>query len=240
MKISSPIPLLLIVSLSANMVMLAFLGYKYLRREPNKEWQDYTLRTSSWQDSVAFFRLVNEKNPGKILLVGDSMFRRLPLEQLWPECKVGNRGIGYDNTRALLRRLDDTVLSAAPHKVILYIGGNDISKRNDLKAIIEETERIMDIFAEHHIDTLFVSLLPRGKGYEPSQRTLAALNKDTLLFNKAMRVKCPEHHARFIDVAERFTNGEGFLAPDLTSDWIHLNAKGLSLFADLLEPYVTE
>jgi len=240
MKGNEAMSLILACSLAVNLLGLAALAYKYLRPEPVKDWKDYTLKRTYWQDSVGYFALLNKVNPKDVLLVGDSMFDRLPPERIWKDCSVGNRSIGYDNTRALLHRLEQSVFAGNPRKVFLYIGGNDISKRSDLRQIVGEIEQIFDLLVEKGITTYFVSLLPRGKKYDPSQRTLSEINQDLVLFNQMMESKCPNHQVQYINVARLFTDKEGFLNPSLTSDSIHLNAKGIELLTGVLWPYVAE
>ena len=240
MKTGTNVTVIFFLSLLVNLLLVGFLGYKYFRLEPEKDWQDYTTKTTYWQDRVAFFTLLNTRNTQDVFLVGDSMFDRLPLEKLWPNLAVDNRGIGYDNTRALLCRLDQTVIKGHPRKVFLYVGGNDISKRDELKLIITETEQILVLLARHNIAINFVSLLPRGRQYNATHRSLQDINRDIDLFNDAFYRKCPEHNALFIDVRKPFVTGDGYLNARFTSDAIHLNAQGLELLANTLEPYVLE
>ena len=229
-----------ILSFIANLVMLSFLGYKYVRRSPPKQWEDYTLFDSYWQDRVAFFGILNKLHGNDVLLVGDSMFDRLPIEELWPDLPVANRGIGYDNTRALLTRLEETVLDGNPSKVLLFVGGNDISKRNDLEMIIQEVVQIINALVARNIEVCFVSLLPRGREYSPSRRSLESINKDVRSFNHAVQQKCRELGAQFADVTESFIEKGYYLNSHYTSDAIHLNARGTVLLAGLLKPYIEE
>jgi len=240
MKLGQRMSVVVILSLIANVVMLTFLGYKYLKRSPPKQWQDYTVFDPYWQDRVSFFGVLNQLKSNDVFLVGDSMFDRLPIEELWPDLSVRNRGIGYDNTRALLSRLNETVVNGAPRKVLLYIGGNDISKRSDLKAIVQEVGQIIEALMERRIAVCFVSLLPRGKKYSPSSRSLESINKDLVSFNHIVQQKCTELGVQFVDVTESFTEEGLYLDSHYTSDSIHLNAQGTVLLAKLLEPYIRE
>jgi len=229
-----------ILSLIANVVLLSFFGYKYLKRSPPKQWEDYTLFDSYWQDRVAFFGILNKLHGNDVLLVGDSMFDRLPIEELWPDLSVANRGIGYDNSRALLTRLEKTVLDGKPRKVLLFVGGNDISKRNDLEMIVQEVVQIIKTLVAHKIEVCFVSLLPRGRKYSPSRRSLELINKDVRSFNHAVKQKCRELGVQFADVTEPFTEKGNYLDSHYTTDAIHLNAQGTVLLAGLLKPYLEE
>lgn len=231
---------ILTLSLLANVVMLSFLGYKYVRRSPPKQWEDYTLFNSYWQDRVAFFGILNTLQGNDVFLVGDSMFDRLPIEELWPDLPVANRGIGYDNTRALLTRLEKTVLAGHPRQVLLFVGGNDISKRNDLEMIVQEVVQIINALVARNIEVCFVSLLPRGREYSPSRRSLESINKDVRSFNRVVQKKCRELGVQFADVTESFTEKDYYLDSRYTSDAIHLNARGTVLLAGLLKPFIEE
>ena len=99
------------------------------------------------------------------------MFDRLDLHELFSGHNIRNRGIGFDNTHSLQTRLEDSVLSGAPEHIILYIGGNDLSKRKDIKNVIAASEKIIKIIVSKEIKLHYISLLSRGIDYSsPSKK----------------------------------------------------------------------
>ena len=238
MKSDVVIKVILFSSIFINIIAAGFLGYKYYLRVTYSSIDQTTINSSYWQDKVAFFEILNRLQKGGTYLVGDSMFDRLNIEEILFNIGIYNRGIGFDNTRSLSLRLDRSVLSGAPEKILLFIGGNDLTNRDEVEGVIADTEKIIETIIANGIKLCFVSLLPKGEKYSFSRRSVVDINKDTLYFNKRIKKKCDEEEIVFLDITQDFVTDNFFLDSRFTSDEIHLNAQGVVLLAKLLEPYV--
>ena len=229
---------ILVCSLFVNVGVVLLFGYKYYVRISYDNLEQTTINSSYWQDKVTFFEILNKQQKGDIFLVGDSMFDRLNVEDVFADIGIRNRGIGFDNTKSLAVRLDRSVLSGAPKKIFLFIGGNDLSSRDDIEVIISDTEKIIKTIINDGIEVCFVSILPKGEKYAFSQRSTADINNDTAYFNKKIKRKCIELGSSFLDVTPSFVSKEYYLEGRWTSDEIHLNAEGVVLLAKLLSPHI--
>lgn len=239
MKAGALTLVILFCSLFINAVAVIYLGYKYyLRISFRSNPEQNTINNFYWQDKVAFYDLLNQQQKGGVFLVGDSMFDRLNIEEALPDLGVRNRGIGFDNTHSLTHRLEKSVLIGAPRKIILFIGGNDLSKCDDVSGVIADTEQIIDTILNNGIDLAVVSLLPKGKNYVSSRRNVGEINKDILYFNEKIQRKCIKKEIVFVDITKHFVSEDFFLDKRFTSDEIHLNAQGVLLLAELLRPYI--
>lgn len=231
------ITIVLFLSLMLNATFFVFAGYKLYQRY-TKRIELNTIGNPYWQDKVEYFKMLNKKNDGHVYLVGDSMFDRLNVEACFSSNDISNRGIGYDNVSSLLHRLNETVLNGFPRKVLLYIGGNDLSKDDNVDDIISKTEEIIKIIANSGAELYFISVLPKGEKYISASRGVVDINRDTYNFNGRVKEICIESGCSFIDIAQLFSTEKYYLQPQFTSDEIHLNAKGVSFLAEILEPYV--
>ncbi len=238
MKADIVIKVILFCSIFINVIAIGFFGYKYYLRITYNNIDQMTINSSYWQDKVAFYEILNKQQKGGTYLVGDSMFDRLNIDNVLLNIGIHNRGIGFDNTRSLSLRLNRSVLSGAPEKILLFIGGNDLTNRDEVEGVIADTEKIIKTIIANGIKLYFISLLPKGENYSFSRRSVIDINKDTSYFNKRIKKKCDEEGVIFLDITQDFVTNNFFLDSRFTSDEIHLNAQGVVLLAKFLEPHV--
>lgn len=79
----------------------------------------------------AFWR-ARERARNSIVFAGDSLTASWrSLAQDFPEERVANRGIGGDVSRGLLFRFEEDVLALDPKAIVILIGTNDLTARQD-------------------------------------------------------------------------------------------------------------
>src|SRR5690606_3972718 len=79
----------------------------------------------------AFWR-ARERARNSIVFAGDSLTASWrSLAQDFPEHRVANRGIGGDVSRGLLFRFEEDVLALDPKAIVILIGTNDLTARQD-------------------------------------------------------------------------------------------------------------
>lgn len=164
-----------------------------------------------------------------IVFLGDSITEEFPLNSLFPDVVVVNRGISGDTTRGLLRRLDQ-VTSGQPNKIFLMIGTNDIGFGYRLEPTFTVYEEIVSkIKADSPESQLILqSVLPREK--RNADKVLAINQKIAAL---AQRYDCD-----YIDLYPAFATNDGTIQPQFSDDQLHLLAPGYELWHSLIEPFV--
>ena len=101
---------------------------------------------------------------GATVFLGDSITEGGQWREMFPTVEVRNRGIGGDTTTGVLERLQQ-VSSAAPQRVFLMIGTNDLthgpgSRETSYQQYRQIVERLQQ--ASPHSEIYLQSLLPRA------------------------------------------------------------------------------
>jgi lysophospholipase L1-like esterase len=85
-----------------------------------------------WNKRVETFHQDNlKREPGGIVMVGDSITDWFPLDKHFPGVNVANRGIAGDTIVGVLKREDESFYELKPSKVFLLIGVNNIASDID-------------------------------------------------------------------------------------------------------------
>jgi|GEM_PF-1309131 len=177
---------------------------------------------------------------GGTVIAGDSITDDCEWNELFGDQNILNRGIDGNTTQTLLERVGELVRHH-PEKLFLAIGSND-----DLFAIpqeqsIENMKKIFDAFEEGSPETrIFVeSILPCGP--EPMFAAIDSKVKNEAIrsLNKAFKALCEERGHVFIDTYSHFLGEDGEnIAPEVTSDNLHLSGRGYQLWRTILMPYI--
>jgi lysophospholipase L1-like esterase len=162
------------------------------------------------------------------ILVGDSLSLWFPREKLPPGQLWLNQGISGDTSTGVLRRL--TVFSATrPDVIYVMVGINDLLKGASNTTILHNHRLILRrLHREHPKAELIVqSILPIRWKTVPNSR-IRRINAQLALIARQER-------AKYLDVHDWFTDSEGKLRSDLTTDGVHLSAEGYDLWRFVLE-----
>lgn len=171
------------------------------------------------------------KNPDHLtILLGDSLSLWFPTELLPGRRVWMNQGISGEQTQGVLDRL--SVLDRAEvNTIFLMIGINDLIWGQSDDQIIRNYRAIMAALSQQHPDTQIVvqSILPHGAAastWESRDRLLALPNDRVRAMNESLKIIAADYGAKYLDLYTLFSNGEGNLRPDLTTDGLHLNREG--------------
>lgn len=172
-------------------------------------------------------------NEGDIVFLGDSITDGGCWEELFPGVPLKNRGINADDTRGVLKRLDD-ILIYRPRAIFLLIGTNDLpwfTYRND-EAILKTYKQILDRCRELSPDTIVYiqSILPRRKSFARRVRRI----------NASLQALAKQHGYPFINLYPAFADAEGALQKSLTNDHLHLMAEGYARWVEILKPHIDQ
>jgi lysophospholipase L1-like esterase len=168
--------------------------------------------------------------PDDVVFLGDSITEGGPWEELFPDIRVRNRGIGGDTTGGLLRRLNQ-VTEGTPAKLFLMIGTNDLFRGDSEAEIVARIEQILERVKEESPDTeLYVqSVLPRAAGYRESVEGL----------NARLAEIAVEMGTGWVDLYPAFLDSEtGAIRSELSNDELHLLGPGYILWRDQIEALV--
>ena len=150
--------------------------------------------------------------------------------ELLDRCDISNRGIGWDTTTGLLRRLP----GALPPNVeccVIQIGINDLLQGSDIASLIGRFSTILEhITARTHARPIVFSIIMAGVGQD-------ALNAKVRASNQQLAALCNASGIRFVDLNADLCPS-GFLAQEFTRDRIHLNWEGCLQFRKNLAPHL--
>jgi lysophospholipase L1-like esterase len=162
------------------------------------------------------------------ILIGDSLSLWFPKEKL-PSGKLWlNQGISGDNSTGVARRLT-TFSTTKPEVIYLMIGINDLLKGESDKTILLNYRRILRSLRHYHPRTQIIvqSILPIRRPQVSNQR-IRHLNAQIAVIAKQER-------ASYLNIHNWFTDVDGALRPELSTDGLHLSPAGYDIWQAALE-----
>jgi lysophospholipase L1-like esterase len=162
------------------------------------------------------------------ILVGDSLSMWFPKEKL-PAGKLWlNQGISGDTSGGVLTRLG-VFSQTRPEVIYIMAGINDIRKNTKDEVILRNHRRIMRSLRQTHPKAQIVvqSILPTSLPTISNQR-IRHLNTQLALISKQEKVT-------YVNIYKWFTDFEGNLRPELTTDGLHLSPEGYDVWRAALQ-----
>lgn len=191
--------------------------------EKKLSYSDYYYRKKS------FFEQFGQRNYD-VVFIGDSLTDGAEWKDLFPYLKIANRGISGDRTDGLLKRLD-SIYSTSAEKAFIMIGVNDFFSGVSVNDVFKNYKTIVKKIVSHRIKTYIQSTIFAGQRYQ-------ALNSKVLKLNRKLQTLAVESDfVTYIDLNEGLSSNFS-LNPIYSSDGIHLNAKGYSVWKKRIESYV--
>ena len=193
-----------------------------------------------WRKKVAEFRTENpEIEPGGIIFLGDSITERAPFEEMFPNRRIINRGIGGDKIGGwkyygLIDRMDVSVYDIEPSRLFIMIGINDIVYAHTPWSEMKDgVDRLFEDIKENipGVEVYILSTLP-------ARGTFAKYNTDVKKLNRFLKKKAEKFRFRFVDMYEYFCDDEGKLKEKYAADALHLNRRGYRVWEKINLPYV--
>ncbi|XHX80747.1 MAG: GDSL-type esterase/lipase family protein [Stenomitos frigidus ULC029] len=201
-----------------------------------------------------------KKPPRLVVLAGDSLSLWFPPELLPSEENWLNQGISGETSVGLLRRLklfDQT----RPAVVLVMIGINDLLQGVSTETILANHREIVLHLKAAHPQTQIVvqSILPYidrrpprspppsvedTAQTEPASSSLSGRmpvsNSDIRELNQALADMAKEEDVTYLDLQPYFTDANGNLAADLSTDGLHLSAKGYQVWQARLQVFAQQ
>jgi lysophospholipase L1-like esterase len=164
----------------------------------------------------------------RLVLLGDSLTHFGDWPALLPAFDVLNFGVSGNTSQQLYERIDPP-LQSSPDLVAVMIGTNDLGLAVAEPAVVAENLERIVAPARAAAPVIVQSVLPREVEYAESVGEL----------NRLLRASAERLGVRYLDLWPAFADRRGALAPELTTDGLHLSPSGYLVWADLLLPALT-
>ena len=181
------------------------------------------------------------QGPIDLLFIGDSITAGWAsrAQDIWDKYygphNAANFGIGGDRTQHILWRINNGELDGIKPKVIVLMIGTNNTGRDSPEEIAAGVEKIVATIRTKLPETkiLLLGVFPRMKGYEKQGVKIAPINS---LIGKLDDGKM----VRYLDIGEKFKDADGKIPLDVMPDGLHPSAKGYQIWADAMQPLLSE
>ena len=169
-----------------------------------------------------------------VVMLGNSITFGVNWNELMGRTQIVNRGIGSDNTFGFLQRMEH-IYKLHPQLCCIMGGINDIYQDSPVEKIFENYKKIIEGLQAHKIvpviqSTIFVST----KWRRYADKNLEVAKLDSMLADYAQ-----SKGIEFVNL-NAVMSRDHLLLEELTTDGVHLNAKGYALWRDELEKILKE
>ncbi|NEP87964.1 MAG: G-D-S-L family lipolytic protein [Okeania sp. SIO2C2] len=198
---------------------------------------------AQWVEQLQREAIAAAKNrPDRLtVMVGDSLSLWFP-SQLLPRDRTWlNQGISGETSSGLLKRLY-LLDSTRPETIFVMIGINDLIHGESDWAILANQRRIINELRYIHPGSQIViqSILPHsGEAaiWEGRDYLLQLPNSRIRRINRSLKALADDEGAFFLNLHPLFTDSQGFLRGDLSTDGLHLNDNGYQIWSTAIQMY---
>ncbi|MDK2411714.1 SGNH/GDSL hydrolase family protein [Aphanizomenon sp. 202] len=190
-------------------------------------------------------KITARKNPQRLtILAGDSLSLWFPPELLPEDRSWLNQGISGEVSNGLLQRLD-FFDRTKPEKIFIMVGINDLIRGLDDQEILANYQQIISYLRRKHPQTEIVvqSILPHGgEGitWEGKEKLLAIPNPRIRNLNQELNNLATEKGVKYLNLHPLFTDKQGNLRSDFTTDGLHLSPPGYLVWRTALQMYTNQ
>ncbi|PSN12767.1 G-D-S-L family lipolytic protein [filamentous cyanobacterium CCT1] len=213
-------------------------GELYAQAVPQRyldQWQRAFISPthSDWQRLLAAEAATMTRRQGEAtlaIMVGDSLALWLPVDALPPGQLWLNQSISGETTTHMLQRLH-YFANTRPQTIHMMAGINDLKNGVPEAEVLDNLYQMMTRLKQQHPQAQLVvySILPTRLRDIPSDRIQRV--------NQRLATLAGYQEATFVDLQPTFSDGQGLLRLDLTTDGLHLSPQGYSLWqAALVSP----
>lgn len=173
----------------------------------------------------------------EIIFLGANHIEQANWNEMFQNNKIKNRGVLFDNTEGVLKRLDE-VLAAKPAKIFLMIGHNDLSNGIKTTQIIENYSKILQKCREKSPKTRLYLQTLTPVLYELQGKKIK--NEDLMIFNSKLKPLAQKFECYYIDIFTPLVGNKetNELDSRYTNDGINLTAAGYTRWKALIEQYI--
>ena len=187
---------------------------------------DPTLANEHFADRTELFSLRNPKRD--IVMLGDSITEGGDFRQLTGRDDILNRGIGWDTSLGLTKRLN--LIGMDVKKCFILIGINDISRDIPIDSIFENYKIVIANLKAKNITPIIQSTLYTVDRIEFDNKKVEELNTKLKEYAK-------ENNIVFIDLNSVLSENK-MLKQEYTHDGVHLNTKGYVVWMNAIKKHM--
>jgi len=187
-----------------------------------------------------FLDRIKNGPPIELLFIGDSITAgwNSRAKDIWDKYygpSAANFGIGADRTQHVIWRITNGELDGIKPKVIVLMIGTNNTGRNSPEEIAAAVEKIITITRGKLPETkiLLLGVFPRMKGYEKQGVKIDPINQLISKFDDGKMV-------RYLDIGDKFKNADGKVSEDIMPDGLHPSTAGYQIWADAMQPLLSE
>src|SRR6478736_335096 len=187
--------------------------------------------------------------PIGVLFLGDSItegWAKAPhiWERYYGQWQPANFGIGGDQTQHVIWRIENGELNGLNPKVVVLMLGTNNSGAWTAEQIAAADRKIVGMIRERlpEAKILLLAIFPRGprkqrdgqpEPWEQRMAVIRAANADLAKLDDGKMV-------RFLDINAHFLGNDGTIPNIIMPDQLHPNAAGYQLWAEAMQPLLTE
>ena len=197
--------------------------------------QPLLISTSNLPANHYFIEIVEQHqlfhSKADIVMIGDSITHYGNWQDIFPNVKIANRGIGGDSTFHIMRRID-SILSVNPTKAFLMVGLNDFGMNRSVTDVFKDYINIVEILTEKKINVYIQSTIE-------CRKSVCGIKVEQIRgLNKKLRAYASTKQLTYIDLNQEITNDNEGLLSNYTYDGIHLRSNAYVKWAELIAPFV--
>ena len=207
--------------------------FKYISLLKNELTGKYSGNNSrpgnpNWPERREQFEIFSRQ--ADVVMIGDSITQAGHWDDIFPNIKIANRGIGSDRTDDVIRRID-TIISVKPKKAFVMIGINDV-KRRSVDDVFADYKKIVTSLQDNKIQVFIQSTLECSKSSCGERLdNIRNLNEKLKAYATVMKIT-------FININDGLTSQQDGLLKEYTYDGIHLRGNGYVVWSKTISPYV--
>ena len=168
-----------------------------------------------------------------VLMLGTSYTQRVQWQEVFPELKILNRGIGSDQLSGIEFRLPQ-VLACKPRICFLEAGINDLIYRVPMDTMARRLRKIFSMLRDQQIKVVYTHSFYCGVQHEGAD----LLNPEIRAWNKTAQLLCEEMNIPSIDINEVISENDRRKNEYTLSDGIHLNAAAYQIWFKAIRKYL--
>ena len=179
----------------------------------------------TWKNEVEKFEKLYTLDSAEFFFLGDSHIEQCEWQELFPEFRCANRGIGGETTSGLLSRISFMPAGGRNRRVILQTGINDLISGAEIKQITENYTAILDTLKGRKYRPLVTLVFP--------VRYMKNVNESVWALNSEIFRICRQKNCQVIQINREITRRK-LLAEEFTGDGIHLNFQGYQIWSGVI------
>ncbi|MCW8876153.1 MAG: GDSL-type esterase/lipase family protein [Kangiellaceae bacterium] len=165
-----------------------------------------------------------------IVFIGDSITEDADWEDIFPNYRIANRGIGGDTSDGVLERMD-SIISTKANKAFIMVGVNDFSKVASFDSVFDNYQKIIVTLLANDFNVYVQSTLNVGTRGEKFNNSIDRLNE------RLKSLADQKNKVVYIDLNKSLT-ANGAVKSDFTEDGVHLNANGYRAWKEAIQDYL--